>query len=56
MLNFFAIHNMYMAPTWSWSYGSRIYNYMYLCNLCLSPLKVVSSNPAQGKCARYNII
>ena len=44
MLNYFAIHNimlnMYMAPTWSWSYGSWIYNYMYLCNQCLSPLKL----------------
>ena len=25
---------------WSWSYGSLIYNYMYLCNQCLSPLKL----------------
>ena len=24
------------GPSWSWSYGSWIYN--YLCNLCLSPL------------------
>jgi len=26
--------------SWSWSYGSWIYNYthMYLCNHCLSPL------------------
>jgi len=23
-------------PSWSWSYGSWIYN--YLCNQCLSPL------------------
>jgi len=25
-------------PSWSWSYGGWIYNYMYLCNQCLSPL------------------
>jgi len=25
-----------MGPSWSWSYGSWIYN--YLCNRCLSPL------------------
>jgi len=24
------------GPSWSWSYGSWIYN--YLCNQCLSPL------------------
>ena len=27
-------------PSWSWSYGCWIYNYMYLCNQCLSPLKL----------------
>ena len=26
------------GPSWSWSYGSWIYN--YLCNQCLSPLKL----------------
>ena len=26
---------MYLGPSWSWSYGSWIYNYM--CNQCLSP-------------------
>jgi len=26
----------YWGPSWLWSYGSWIYN--YLCNLCLSPL------------------
>jgi hypothetical protein len=34
------------------SYGSWIYN--YLCNQCISPLKGVSSNPAQGEV--YNIM
>ena len=28
--------NCKMGPSWSWSYGSWIYN--YLCNKCLSPL------------------
>ena len=28
-------------PSWTWSYGSWIYN--YLCNQCLSPLNIVSS-------------
>ena len=27
--------NAYRGPSWSWSYGSWIYN--YLCNQCLSP-------------------
>jgi len=26
----------FLGPSWSWSYGSWIYN--YLCNQCLSPL------------------
>jgi hypothetical protein len=26
------------GPSWSWSYGSWIYN--YLCNQCISPLKM----------------
>ena len=30
-------HN-YGRPSWSWSYGSWIYN--YFCNQCLSPLKL----------------
>jgi len=29
---------LYSGPLWSWSYGSWIYN--YLCNQCLSPLKL----------------
>jgi hypothetical protein len=31
----------------SWSYGSWIYN--YLCNQCLSPLKLWVLNPVHGK-------
>ena len=28
--------HLYLGPSWPWSYGSWIYN--YLCNQCLSPL------------------
>jgi len=34
-------------PSWGWSYGSWIYN--YLCNQFLSPLNFVSSNPSQAR-------
>jgi len=37
------IYDIHSGPSWLWSYGSSIYN--YICNQCLSPL--VSSNPAQ---------
>ena len=33
------------GPSWSWSYGSWIYNYMYLCNHCLSPLTLWGRTP-----------
>jgi len=39
------IINMCMRP--SWSYGSWVYN--YLCNQCLSPLKLWVSNPSHGE-------
>jgi hypothetical protein len=31
------------GPSWSWSYGSDIYN--YLCNQCLSPLTLWGRTP-----------
>jgi len=31
------------GQSWSWSYGSWIYN--YLCTLCLSPLKLLVRIP-----------
>ena len=34
---------IYWEPSWSWSYGSRICN--YLCNYCLSPLKLWVRTP-----------
>jgi len=36
------------GPSWSWSYGSWIHN--YLCNQCLSPLKFESRS-----CEVYSI-
>jgi hypothetical protein len=39
---------------WSWSYGSWIY--YYLCNQCLSPLKLWSQIPFMAKCNWYNIM
>jgi hypothetical protein len=33
--------------SWSWLYGSWIYN--YLCNQCLSPLKLVKCEDLRGK-------
>ena len=40
--------------SWSWSYGSWIYN--YLCNQCLSPLKLCVQIPLMARCTRYNIM
>ena len=28
------------GSSWSWLYDSWIYNYMYMCYQCLSPLKL----------------
>jgi len=39
---------------WSWSYGSWIYN--YLCNQCLSPLKLWVRTPFMVRCTRYSIM
>jgi len=39
---------------WPWSYGSWIYN--YLCNLCLSPIKLWVWTPFIAKCTPYNIM
>jgi len=40
------------GPSWSW-YCSWIYNYM--CNQCLSSLKLWVRIPFMARCARYNI-
>ena len=40
--------------SWSWSYGSWIYN--YLCNQCLSPLMLWVWILQMVSCTRYNIM
>ena len=41
--------------SWSWSYGSWIYN--YLCYQCLSPLKLWVRNPFMARCTtRCNVM
>jgi len=40
--------------SWSWSYGSWIYNYLF--NQCLSPLKLWILIPLMARCTRYNIM
>jgi hypothetical protein len=39
-----------MGPSRSWSYGSWVYN--YLCNQCLSPLKLWVRTPFMARCTR----
>jgi len=41
-------------PSSSWSYGSWIYN--YLCNHCLSLLKLWLLTLFMARCTRYNIM
>ena len=55
-LIFWNVHMIYIykGSSWSWSYGSWIYN--YLCNQCLSPLNVMSSNPTHAWCTHYTIM
>jgi hypothetical protein len=50
----FVYFYIFSGPSWSWSYGSWIYN--YLCNQCLSPLKLWVRIPFMAMCTRYNII
>ena len=42
------------GPSWSWSCGSWIYN--FLCNQWLSPLKLWARIPHMARCIRYNIM
>jgi hypothetical protein len=42
------------GPSWSWSYGKWIFN--YLPNQCLSPLKLWVRILFVVRCTRYNII
>ena len=45
----------YILGGLSWSCGSRIYNF-YLCNHCLSPLKLWDRILLMAGCIRYNIM
>ena len=56
MLFYMHFHDNYVppSPSWSWSYISWIYN--YLCNLCLSPLKLWVWIPIMVKCTQYKIM
>ena len=42
------------VPSWSWSYGRWIYN--YLCNQCLSTLKLFVWTLFMSRSTRYDII
>jgi len=45
---------MSMGPSWLWSYGNWIDN--YLCNQCLSRLTLWVRAPFMASCVRYNIM
>jgi len=40
--------------SWSWTYGSWIYNYM--CNQCPSPLKLWFRTQFMARCTWFNIM
>jgi hypothetical protein len=46
--------NVIKGQSWSWSYGSWIYN--YLCNQYLSPLKLWVQTLFMARWTRYNIM
>jgi len=54
LLNFEFFLLLCLGLSWSWSYGSWIYN--YLCNQFLSPLKLWVWTPLMARCTRYNIM
>ena len=47
-------HQMEQGASWSWSYGSWIYN--YLCNQCLLPLQLWVGIPLMARCTQCNIM
>ena len=47
-------HNITEGPSWSWSYGSWIFN--YLRNHCLSSLKMWVQTPFMARSTWYNTI
>jgi hypothetical protein len=46
-INYLTAITTSMGPSWLWSYGSWIYN--YLCKQCLSPLKLWVWTPFMGE-------
>ena len=56
--NFFLLQTIFIFKTkglsQSWSYDSWILN--YLCNQCLSPLKLWVGIPFMARCTRYSIM
>jgi len=48
------ITHIHQGPSWSCSYGSWIYNYLY--NQCLSALTLRVRTPFMVRCTRYNIM
>jgi len=52
--NQYVLHTLLEGPSCSWSYDSWIYNYM--CNQCLSPLKLWVRAPFMARCIQYNVI
>jgi hypothetical protein len=47
-------HASFFSPSWSWLYGSLIYN--YLCNQSLSSLSLWVRILFMARCTRYNIM
>jgi len=45
-----ALPDKQLGPSWSWSYGSLIYN--YLCSQCLSPLMLWVRTLFMARCIR----
>jgi hypothetical protein len=48
------IFKTFFWASWSWSYGSWIYN--DLCNQCISPLKSWVRTPFMARCTRLSIM
>ena len=50
MYNFISYRKLWvnLGPSWLWSYGSWIYN--YICNRCLSPLMLWVRLPLRARC------
>ena len=51
--DYFWTSRLLQGPSWSWSYGSWIYNYR--CNQCLSPLMLWVWTLFMARCTQYTI-